>query len=260
MGLPIADHWFERKRIDDEITLLWEPHVDPLVRCNIWHMRGRDRDAMIDSGLGIASLTAAAKDLLQKEVIAVATHIHYDHVGGLHEFENRVMHRIEAPKMANFDEAGGLYASDMGVIADGLRSAGYDVPETLVTAVPEGFDPAEYRVTPTSVTRTVDEGDIIDLGDRHFEVLHLPGHSPGSIGLFEAATETLFSGDAIYDGPLVDELPESNIQDYVRTMKRLRELPVRVVHAGHDPSFGGERLRELAGAYLTRRDCYPPGP
>jgi len=260
MGLPIADHWFERKRIDDEITLLWEPHVDPLVRCNIWHMRGRDRDAMIDSGLGIASLTAAAKDLLQKEVIAVATHIHYDHVGGLHEFENRVMHRIEAPKMANFDEAGGLYASDMGVIADGLRSAGYDVPETLVTAVPEGFDPAEYRVTPTSVTRTVDEGDIIDLGDRHFEVLHLPGHSPGSIGLFEATTETLFSGDAIYDGPLLDELPESNIQDYVRTMKRLRELPVRVVHAGHDPSFGGERLRELAGAYLTRRDCYPPGP
>jgi len=163
MGLPIADHWFERKRIDDEITLLWEPHVNSLLRCNIWHVRGRDRDAMIDSGLGIASLATAAKDLLQKEVVAVATHIHYDHVGGLHEFENRVMHRIEAPEMADFHEAGGLYASDMGEIADGLRQAGYEVPETLVTAVPEGFDPAEYRVTPTSVTRTVDEGDSIDL-------------------------------------------------------------------------------------------------
>jgi glyoxylase-like metal-dependent hydrolase (beta-lactamase superfamily II) len=260
MGLPIADHWFERKRIDDEITLLWEPHVAPLLRCNIWHVRGRDRDAMIDSGLGIASLAAAAKDLLQKEVVAVATHIHYDHVGGLHEFENRVMHRIEAPEMAEDHEAGGLYASDMGEIADGLRKAGYEVPDTLVTAVPAGFDPAEYRVTPASVTRAVDEGDIIDLGDRHFEVLHLPGHSPGSIGLFEAATETLFSGDAIYDGPLLDELPESDIPDYVRTMKRLRDLPVRVVHAGHDPSFGSERLRELADAYLALRDCYPPEP
>jgi len=144
-------------------------------------------------------------------------------------------------------------------VVEGLRKAGYEVPEMLVTAVPEGFDPAEYRVTPTSVTRVVDEGDGIDLGDRHFEVLHLPGHSPGSIGLFEAATETLFSGDAIYDGPLLDELPESDIADYVRTMKRLRELPVRVVHAGHDPSFGGERLRELADAYLALRDCYPPG-
>jgi glyoxylase-like metal-dependent hydrolase (beta-lactamase superfamily II) len=130
----------------------------------------------------------------------------------------------------------------------------------LVTAVPEGFNPAEYRVTPARVTRSVDEGDIIDLGDRHFEVLHLPGHSPGSIGLYEAATSTLFSGDAVYDGPLLDELPESNIPDYVRTMKRLLELPVRAVHAGHDPSFGGERLRELASAYLERRDCYPPKP
>jgi glyoxylase-like metal-dependent hydrolase (beta-lactamase superfamily II) len=148
----------------------------------------------------------------------------------------------------------------MGVeIANGLRRAGYEVPDAFVTAVPEGFDPAGYRVTPTSVTRAVDEGDVIDLGDRHFEVLHLPGHSPGSIGLFEAASGTLFSGDAVYDGPLLDELPESNIPDYVRTMKRLLELPVRVVHAGHDPSFGGERLRELAGAYLARRDCYPPG-
>jgi len=43
----------------------------------------------------------------------------------------------------------------------------------------------------------VRDGDIIDLGDRAFEVLHLPGHSPGSIALFEAATKTLFSGDAI---------------------------------------------------------------
>ena len=54
-------------------------------------------------------------------------------------------------------------------------------------------------------------------------------------------------------------LPESDIPDYVRTMKRLRELPVRVVHAGHDPSFGGGRLRELADAYLALRDCYPSG-
>ncbi len=258
MPLPIAHRWFDRKRIDDAITLLWEPHVDPLVRCNIWHVRGRDRDALIDSGLGVASLKAAADDLFCKEVVAVATHIHYDHVGGLHEFENRVMHRIEAPEMADYREAGGLFASDLGELADGLRRAGYALPDTLVTALPAGVDPAAYRVTPARVTRRVDEGDVIDLGDRHFEVLHLPGHSPGSIGLYEAASQTLFSGDAVYDGPLIDELPESDIPDYVRTMKRLLELPVRVVHAGHDPSFGGERLRELARAYLERRDCYPP--
>jgi glyoxylase-like metal-dependent hydrolase (beta-lactamase superfamily II) len=99
----------------------------------------------------------------------------------------------------------------------------------------------------------VDEGDVIDVGDRRFEILHLPGHSPGSIGLWEAKTGILFSGDAIYDGPLLDELPGSDIPIYVATMKRLRDLPVTVVHAGHDPSFGHERLRELCDSYLARR-------
>ena len=86
-----------------------------------------------------------------------------------------------------------------------------------------------------------------------FEVLHLPGHSPGSIGLWEKASGTLFSGDALYDGPLLDELERSNVADYIRTMERLLELPVTVVHGGHEPSFGRERLRELCLAYLEQR-------
>jgi glyoxylase-like metal-dependent hydrolase (beta-lactamase superfamily II) len=64
------------------------------------------------------------------------------------------------------------------------------------------------------VRHHVGEGDEVDLGDRCFEVIHLPGHSPGSIGLWEESSGTLFSGDAIYDGPLLDELPESSIYDY----------------------------------------------
>ena len=63
----------------------------------------------------------------------------------------------------------------------------------------------------------------------------------------------LFSGDAIYDGPLLDELPGSDIPDYVATMKRLRDLPVDVVHGGHEPSFGRARLIELCDAYLAKR-------
>ncbi len=55
-------------------------------------------------------------------------------------------------------------------------------------------------ITPAPATRLLAEGEAIDLGDRHFEVLHLPGHSPGSIGLWEEATGIFFSGDAIYDG------------------------------------------------------------
>ena len=100
----------------------------------------------------------------------------------------------------------------------------------------------------------VEDGDIVDLGDRQFQVLHIPGHSPGSIGFWEETTGIFFSGDCIYDGPLLDGFSDSNITDYIASMKRLRDLPVRVVHAGHDPSFGRERLLELIDAYLDLRD------
>jgi glyoxylase-like metal-dependent hydrolase (beta-lactamase superfamily II) len=100
----------------------------------------------------------------------------------------------------------------------------------------------------------VDGGDEIDLGDRTFGVLHLPGHTPGEIGLWDEATRTLFSGDCVYEsGVLLDELPESNIADYVRSMRRLREVSARIVHGGHDDSFGRERLLELIDGYVLAR-------
>ena len=100
----------------------------------------------------------------------------------------------------------------------------------------------------------VDEGDGIDLGDRTFRVLHLPGHTPGEIGLWEEATRTLFSGDCVYEsGVLLDELPESNIAHYVRSMRRLRTVQARIVHGGHDESFGRERLLQLIDGYVRTR-------
>jgi len=254
MSFQVADRWFEFQRIDDDITLIWEPHVVPLIRCNIWHVRGRERDLLIDTGLGMASLKVAARDLFDKALTAVATHAHYDHVGGFHEFEDRIIHRAEAAKAAAGNAASLYGGGKDDALLESIRAAGYDVPPQLFTAVPsDGYDPLAYRVVPAPATRTVDEGSVIDVGDRRFEVLHLPGHSPGSIGLWEAETGILFSGDAIYDGPLLDELPGSDIPIYVATMKRLRDLPVTVVHAGHDPSFGRDRLRALCDAYLAKR-------
>src|SRR5690606_9654990 len=107
-----------------------------------------------------------------------------------------------------------------------MERAGYrmDAPH-LVTALLPGMTLETFRQKPAKVTRLIEEGDLVSTGDRRFEVLHLPGHSPGSIGLWETASGTLFSGDALYDGPLLDEMPESDIPAYVKTMERLMELP-----------------------------------
>jgi glyoxylase-like metal-dependent hydrolase (beta-lactamase superfamily II) len=251
--LEIAQRWFELHRVEAGITRLIEPHVHPFLRCNLWHVRGRDQDLLIDTGIGIAPVRPALADLLDRPLAAVATHVHYDHVGGLHEFAERVMHALEAGRMADYREFATL-ATD-AFPAHWLALApepGFE--RWLIDAVPDsGFDPLAWRVRAASITRIVEEGDVLDLGNRRFEVLHLPGHSPGSIGLYERATGILFSGDAIYDGVLLDDLPDSDREAYVRTMHRLRELPVTVVHGGHEASFGRARLQRLIDDYLAAR-------
>jgi len=201
-----------------------------------------------------ASLRGAARDLFDKPVTAVATHTHYDHVGGLHEFDERIVHRAEAAIAAAGGATGWLFADafdDDPVRA--LNGAGFVLPERLFDALPQAdYDPRAYRVAPAPATRAIEEGDLVDIGDPSFEVLHLPGHSPGSIGLWEAASGTLFSGDAVYDGALIYQTPDADLDDYIRTMVRLHDLPVRVVHAGHAPSFGRDRLQAIAAAHLAR--------
>ena len=249
--MRVADRWFEHKTVDDGVVLITEPNVDPFLRANLFLIRGRDRDLLVDSGLGLASLREELADLFERPVIAVATHRHFDHTGGLHEFEEVVVHRDDAEAVANAEGFASLRIADYPP----EELAGYEARPSLLTALPrEGFDLGSYAVTPVNPTRVVDDGDELDLGDRRLEVLHLPGHTPGEIGLWEADTRTLFAGDCVYEsGLLLDELPESDIPAYVRSMQRLRDLPVRIVYGGHDDSFGRERLLELIDEYVRTR-------
>jgi len=255
LDLPVADPWFVRERFDDTITLVTEPHVHPLLRCNVWHIRGRDTDLVVDTSLGIRPLRHLVERELAGGLLAVATHAHADHVGGLHEFDERAIHVDEADVIA----ASGVAVLDATLFPETVvgpyRDGGYDIPDLLVDAAPTGgIATAVYEIAAAPATRLLHDGDIIDLGDRAFEVLHLPGHSPGSVGLWDAASGVLFSGDAVYDGPLLDELEGSNIPAYIATMQRLRELPVTVVHGGHEASFGRARLVEICVTHLAHWD------
>lgn len=254
MGFQIAARWFEHRRLDDEISLVWEPHADPFARCNMWHVRGRTRDLLIDTGLGVKELRPYIEEVFGRKVTAVITHAHFDHSGSFHEFDERWMHAAEAVEMATGLTWGALCRNRLTAdVIDAIEATGYKLPEILVDAWPcENFDPRAYRVPTAAPTLQLEEGQLIDLGDRHLEVLHLPGHSSGSIGLWEARTGTLFSGDTVYDGPLIDGLPDNPRAEYGKSLRRLIDLPVRVVHAGHDPSFDKDRLNALATDYFNR--------
>lgn len=237
-----AEHWYETRRLADDITHIAEPHIKEFYRCNMWHVRGRERDMLVDSGMGVVSLRAHVPLVTEKTCVAVASHTHFDHIGCHHEFGECLIHPAEADLLINPTRANTL--------------AGDYVTDNIFTALPPApYSSADYHVKAMPTPRLIEDGDIIDLGDRHFTVIHTPGHSPGGIALFEAATGILFSGDVFYDGPLIEDTYHSNLDDYIASMKRLLALPVAIVHGGHFASFGGERHRDLITAWLQEKGC-----
>ncbi|MEP4198878.1 MAG: MBL fold metallo-hydrolase [Aliishimia sp.] len=239
MSKPVALDWYETIPFTDGVTLIREKHVAPWLRCNIWHVKGRDSDLIVDTGMGLRPLTAEIAALTERPLSAVMTHSHFDHAGGLHQFSHRCGHALEADIIKS--------PTEQNTVAD----IGYVIAETFTALPYAGFKHTDYTVKPAPLTRVIEDGDVFDLGDRVFKVMHLPGHSPGSIALYEGASETLFSGDVLYDGELLDELYHSDKTIYRESLARLKELPLRTVHAGHFKSFDRPRLINLVDTYLA---------
>lgn len=240
MEVATPGSWYTTERLADDVTYICEPFIKEFYRCNIWHVRGRDRDMLVDSGMGVVSLREQVPLVTEKPCTAVASHTHFDHIGCHHEFEDRCVHAAEAEILSN--------PTRTSTLADPY------VEDEIFTKLPPGaYQSGDYAVKAAPAARILGEGDVIDLGDRQFEVIHTPGHSPGGIMLFERATEILFSGDTVYDGPLIDDAYHSDLSEYLASMKRILDLPVRVIHGGHFPSFDGERYRVLIRKFLDSK-------
>jgi len=237
-----AREWYRLRRVGDDITWIDEPHIHEFYRCNIWHVRGRDRDMLVDSGMGVVSLREWVPLVSERPLDAVASHTHFDHIGCHHEFDCRLCHPAEAEILAAPSRA--------STLADP-----YVTDEIFTALPPQPYLSTTYAVRSAPATRLIADGERIDLGDRSFEVIHTPGHSPGGIALWEASTGILISGDIVYDGPLIEDTYHSDPADYIASMRRLLELPVRLVHGGHFPSFSGERLRGIIRNWLAGKDA-----
>lgn len=255
MTLPVSETWYTSRQIDADTTLIIEPHVHVLEQANMFLVEGSERDMILDTGMGIVPLKPYLDTLRRdpgKEIICVSSHTHIDHIGCVHEFDTRLVHPAEADEMANPSGLSSLFRDDMPAsLLQTFLDAGYPpIDELLIDALPHaGYDPKSYVLRGARATGLLNEGDVVDLGNHTYRVLHLPGHSPGGIGLYEAATGVLFAADAIYDGPLIYEGPGMSVPAYIKTFAQLKALDVSIVHGGHDPSFGPERLHEIMSQY-----------
>jgi glyoxylase-like metal-dependent hydrolase (beta-lactamase superfamily II) len=235
------ENWYQTKKIDDDVTHICEPYIKEFYRCNIWHVRGSQSDLLVDSGMGVVSLTDWVSIVTEKDIAAVASHTHFDHIGCHHEFKHCIVHSAEADLLANPTRENTLVEP-------------YVTDDIFTQLPPQPYVSETYAVKKASQAEIVEDGHVIDLGNRQFEVIHTPGHSPGGIALFEHKTGILFSGDLHYDGLLIEDTYHSNQSDYQNSMERLLELPVNIVHGGHFASFGADRHHSLIRNWLDSKN------
>ena len=238
---------YEITKLGDGVSRIREKFISADWRCNIWHIKGRDRDLVIDTGFGLTSLTAAITEISDRPIIALCTHSHHDHAGGLCQFEKRYGHHLESKIFAE--------PSRESIVADLLDAS------VICKSPFEGFDIDTWCYQPAPLTGLLDDGDVIDLGNRHFHIVHVPGHSPGSVAIFEPKTGIILTGDAIYDGILYDHLFHSVPDHLIQSLNKILSLDISVVHAGHFNSFDKARAKVIVDEYLDgKRSMLCPAP
>ncbi len=178
---------------------------------------GKHHALLFDTGYGYGDLKAVVRSITDKPLYVLNSHGHVDHACGNEAFGGAYIHPLD---MALCREHNGPQ----------MRRAELDVAE-----VPAVFDlDAHLRLGPGEL-KPVGEGDRFDLGGITLEVLHLPGHTAGSIGLWCLEKKLLYVGDAMNCFMWLF-LPEArSLGTYIQTLHKAAALPFTRMIQSHEP-------------------------
>jgi hydroxyacylglutathione hydrolase len=208
------------------------------VNGNAWVLI-RDGLVVIDTGIPGSGrkILACIREKLHREpseiTTVIITHYHIDHAGGVRELKKA------APALKT-----AIHEADAGYVSGQVPLPRHPGLRGLLLRLFTTLKPATF--TPDIVLK---EGDRID----GLTCIHLPGHTPGSIGLLNEASKTLFAGDAIRtDGTSLSEGPAGFTTDLPRSresIQKIASLEFDTLLVGHGKPlrpYAAARVREFA--------------
>ncbi|MDR2479951.1 MAG: MBL fold metallo-hydrolase [Treponema sp.] len=191
--------------------------------------------AVIDPGEEAGRIMTRLNQLKLIPVYILLTHGHFDHIAALPSLAAAFRQAGNGPVIA-------IHQSD----AEYLGPESYPLHCRSFTAAggSSAYIDALWEDMP-SPSRTLEEGDTIG----PFTVLHLPGHTPGSAGLWDMSAKILFTGDTLFQGDYGrTDLPGGNEALIFASLRRLFDMDGGItVYPGHGPSttLGTEAARDL---------------
>lgn len=198
-------------------------------QCNFSYLIvGSTRALLFDTGPGVRNIQTAVRTLTDLPVMALPSHLHFDHTGNLAHFSDVALPYLPALRAQ---------------IHDGRFSLGFYQFLGFV----EGFKRPSFQVS-----HWVPSGGDIDLGDRKVVLVSVPGHTPDSVVLMDRQANRLFAGDFIYPSDIYAFLPGANLHDYAESARRVLALidDQTAVYGAH----GCDRLPMVDLPVLRRTD------
>jgi glyoxylase-like metal-dependent hydrolase (beta-lactamase superfamily II) len=164
--------------INENISLVHPVYTnDPL---NMYLILGTNSALLLDTGCGLFSLKPIVNSLIgERKLLIVNTHTHWDHVLGNNEFGEIYIHEAEADIVSQ--------PYDVSYFKDS--------PNEIIKKYAE----QDFLIPPANTIYSIRDDHLFDLGKVIIQVIHTPGHSPGSICLL-SNTKELFTSDVAYYG------------------------------------------------------------
>ncbi len=234
--VPISDPWFEVYKITPAVFAIYEPHqAEETIG---YLIVGVKKALLFDTGMGISDIKKVVEHLTKLPIIVLNSHTHDDHVGGNWEFDT-------------------VYGMDTDFTRENARGSREDAqaeitPDQICGTLPKGFDPKSYSTRPWKIAAYIHDGQRIDLGDIVLEVVATPGHTPDAISLLDRAHGLLFTGDTYYPAPIWLYRPETDLDAYAASIRRLAALApqVKIILGAHNiPVASPSVLPRLVSAF-----------
>ena len=231
--------WFRVYRLPGNVYALLEYRQSEQVISFL--IPGETSALLWDTGLGIGDIRACAEALTDLPITVLNSHNHPDHIGGNAQFE-RVM----------------CYHNDSAVerLTQGYTHEeleGFIIPEEIVEP-PADFPGDTFFIPGKAPTATVEDGQVIDIGNRKLEVMYTPGHDDSCITLVDAQNGLVFVGDTWYPGWLYAFDDDASMTDYLESMRKIenviRENDIQWVYCSHDAILPGTDMFFETTAFL----------
>jgi glyoxylase-like metal-dependent hydrolase (beta-lactamase superfamily II) len=210
------NNWFTIDQIDNKTYIISEYRHWEETHCYL--LNGSERSLLIDTGLGICNINDQVIKLTDKPIIAVATHIHWDHIGGHKYFPDFYVHENELNWLNG----------EFPLTIEQIKDMVVDRCE-----LPEGYDINKYDFFQGKPTKVLMGNEVINIGDRFIQIVHTPGHSPGHMCFWEKERGNLFTGDLVYKDTLLAYFPSTEPEAYLNSLEQVSILPVKHVFPGH---------------------------